>query len=98
MTFVQIIEYETNRPDELDALFDEWVAATEGKRTVSREVHARDRRNPSHFVDIVEFPSYEAAMRNNELAETQKVAAEIQARCTNGPRFMNLDVMRDDSM
>ncbi|MEU8799666.1 hypothetical protein [Spirillospora sp. NPDC048819] len=98
MTFVQIIEYETNRPDELDALFDEWATTTEGKRTASHETHTRDHDNPAHFVDIVEFPSYEAAMRNNDLAETRHIAAEIQARCTNGPRFMNLDVMRDESL
>ncbi|MFG2090657.1 MULTISPECIES: hypothetical protein [unclassified Spirillospora] len=98
MTFMQIIEYETNRPDELDMLFDEWATATEGKRTASHETHTQDRENPAHFVDIVEFPSYEAAMRNSDLEETRHIAAEIQARCTNGPRFMNLDVMRDESL
>ncbi|TDB97554.1 hypothetical protein [Actinomadura sp. 7K534] len=96
MTFMQIIEYETDRPDELDPLFDRWAAATEGKRTVSRDTHTRDRENPAHFVEIVEFPSYEAAMLNNDLPETQQIAAELQARCTSGPRFMNLDVIRDE--
>ncbi|HEY8482893.1 MAG TPA: hypothetical protein VIL71_24010 [Spirillospora sp.] len=98
MTFMQIIDYETNRPDELQPLFDEWAAATEGKRTVSRDTHTQDRENPAHFVEIVEFPSYEAAMKNNDLPETQRIAAELQARCTKGPHFLNLDVIRDESM
>lgn len=98
MTFMQIIEYETDRPDELEPLFDEWATATEGKRTVSRDTRTHDRENPAHFVEIVEFPSYEAAMLNNDLPETQHFAEELQARCTSGPRFMNLDVIRDEPM
>ncbi|MGH3314358.1 MAG: hypothetical protein ACRDP3_27855, partial [Streptomyces sp.] len=82
MTFVQIIEYETTRADELDAVFDQWLSATEGKRTVMHELHTRDRENPSHFVDIVEFPSYEKAMENNDLPETQGVAEQMRALCT----------------
>src|SRR5690606_4895574 len=98
MTFMQIIEYETDRPDELQPLFDEWAAATEGRRTVTRDTHTRNRENPAHFVEIVEFPSYAAAMLNNDLPETQHIAAELQALCTMGPRFMNLDVISDEPM
>ncbi|MEO3826158.1 hypothetical protein [Actinomadura sp. B10D3] len=98
MTFVQIIEYETDRQDELDPLFDQWAAATEGKRTATHEMHMRDRENPTHFVDIVEFPSYEEAMRNSDLPETQRLSGEMQELCTGGPRFMNLEVVRDEPL
>lgn len=98
MTFMQIIEYETDRADEIDALLDEWASVTEGKRTATHETHARDRDNPSHFVDVVEFPSYEEAMRNSDLPETRRFAGEIGALCSTGPRFLNLDVMRDDAL
>jgi hypothetical protein len=96
MSFVQIIEYETTRADELDAVFDQWLKATEGKRTVLHEMHGRDRENPSHYVDIVEFPSYEKAMQNSKLSETQQIADQMRALCTGEPRFVNLDVARED--
>lgn len=98
MTFIQVIEYETGRTEEMQGLFDEWIKATEGKRTASHEVHAQDRENASHFVDIVEFPSYERAMENNDLPETQQIAERMRALCTRTPRFINLDVMRDERL
>ncbi|NLU75747.1 hypothetical protein HCC61_24360 [Streptomyces sp. HNM0575] len=95
MTFVQIIEYETNRADELNAVFAQWMKVTEGKRTVLREMHGQDRDDPGHFVDIVEFPSYQKAMENSQLPETQQVADQARALCTSGPRFVNLEVQRE---
>ena len=93
MTFVQIIEYETTRDEEVTRLWDEWMRTTEGKRTVAREVHGKDRENPSHYVDIVEFPSYEQAMRNNDLPETQRIAEQFRELCTKEPRFVNLEIV-----
>ncbi|MGP3949880.1 hypothetical protein [Streptomyces sp. 7N604] len=96
MTFVQVIEYETEREDEMERVFDEWLRATEGKRTMTREVHTKDRDNPAHYVDIVEFPSYEQAMVNNDLPETQRVAEQFRSLCTSEPRFINLEVLEDE--
>jgi hypothetical protein len=96
MAFVQIMEYETDRPEELDELFNEWMSSTEGKRTASHELHTQDRENPFHYVDIVEFPSYERAMENSALPETQRIADGMRALCTDGPRFINLNVVRDE--
>jgi hypothetical protein len=96
MTFVQIIEFETDRQGELEKLYDEWLTATEGKRTVLHEFHTQDRENPSHFVDIVEFPSYEQAMVNNDLPETQRIAEQMREVCKTTPRFINLNVLRED--
>jgi len=98
MTFVQIIEYETTRADELDTVFDQWLTATEGKRTVQHELHTRDMDKPTHYVDIVEFPSYEKAMENNDLPETRRIAEKVRALCTGEPRFVNLEVAREDPM
>ncbi|MEU6080090.1 hypothetical protein [Streptomyces sp. NPDC047108] len=93
MTFVQVIDYETTREEEVERVFDEWLRATEGKRTLTREMHTKDRENPTHYVDIVEFPSYEQAMVNNDLPETQRVAEQFRSLCTREPRFMNLEVI-----
>ena len=96
MTFVQIIEFETDRQDELEKLYREWLAATEGKRTVLHEYHTRDRDRPTHFVEIVEFPSYEQAMVNSDLPETRQIAERMRALCESEPKFVNLDVLRED--
>jgi len=98
MKFVQIIEYETTRPAEMEAVFNEWLTATEGKRTASRELHTQDKDNPGRFMDIVEFPSYEAAMVNNDLPATQRVAAQFQQLCTSEPHFHDLQVLREESL
>ena len=92
MKFVQIIEYETARPAEMEAVFNEWLTATEGKRTASRELHTQDKDNPGRFMDIVEFPSYEAAMANSELPETATFAERLMELCDGPIVFRNLDV------
>lgn len=96
MTFVQLIEYETDRPEEVNKVFDEWMKATEGKRTVMHEMHGQDRDKPTHFVDIVEFPSYEAAMQNDKLPETKQGAEKVRSLCTSEPRFVNLEIQREE--
>lgn len=98
MTFVQIIEYETNREDEVNSILDQWMAATEGKRTALHELHTQDRDKPGHCVDIVEFPSYAKAMENNDLPETRHVAEQLRALCTGEPRYLNLEVAREESL
>ena len=40
MSFIQIIEFTTSRAGELDALLDEWLEKTQGKRTATRGVEA----------------------------------------------------------
>jgi len=97
MTFVQIIDFETTSMSEMNALMDEWLASTEGKRTTMADMLMHDRENPQHYVEMVEFPSYEDAMRNNDLPETQQFAEQMRKLCTSGPSFLNLDVERRDS-
>jgi quinol monooxygenase YgiN len=100
VSFLQIIEFTSSRVDELDALLDEWLERTQGKRTAIRGVQARDRDRdrPNTYVQIVEFPSYEAAMANSELPETAEVAARLAELCDGPPTFRNLDVARDMQM
>ncbi|MEU0970198.1 ester cyclase [Streptomyces sp. NPDC005917] len=98
MTFVQLIECRTSRPDEMDRLMDRWFAQTQGKRTATHAVVGRDRSDASHVVEIVEFPSYEEAMRNSNLPETDKVLHEMLALCDGMPTFTDLDVVRDERL
>jgi hypothetical protein len=92
MAFVQIIEIETTRPDEVEALVGEWRAKTEGTRKAQRGTFTKDRDRPDTYVQIVEFPSYEDAMANSELPETSFFAEKLRTLCDGPPRFRNLDV------
>jgi len=96
MKFVQIIEYKTTRPDEVQKLNDEWLAKTEGKRSAGHSTATKDRDNPDTYLEIVEFPSYEEAMRNNDLPETQEFAQKMMAVCDGAAIFRNLDVVSED--
>jgi hypothetical protein len=96
--FVQIIEYSTTeeKRSEMDKLTDEWLAATEGRRTAGRAVSTTDRDKPNTYVDIIEFPSFEEAMKNNDLPETGEFAKKSGELCDGPVTFRNLDVMRID--
>jgi hypothetical protein len=92
MAFVQIIEIETTRPDEVEALVSEWRAKTEGTRKAQRGTFTKDRDRPDTYVQIVEFPSYEDAMANSQLAETASFAEKLGTLCDGPLLFRNLDV------
>lgn len=42
---------------------------------------------------IVEFPSYEEAMRNSEMPETQRMAEQMAKLCNGPVEFLDLDVV-----
>ena len=92
MAFVQIIEIETTRPDQVEALVGEWRAKTEGTRRAQRGTFTKDRDRPGTYVQIVEFPSYEDAMANSQLPETAELSERISAICDGPMVFRNLDV------
>lgn len=94
--FIQIIEYQTSKFDEIQALTDKWLAATEGKRTATVGTVTEDRDARGTYVEIIEFPSYEEAMKNSELPETQEISAQLAALCDGEMSFRNLDVVRED--
>ena len=98
MTFVQLIEFRTSRLDELNAIMDRWMSATEGKRTATHAMVMSDRDNPETYVEIVEFPSYDEAMRNSNLPETSRFAKQISDLCDGPPVFHNLEVLRDQKL
>ncbi|MEV0961086.1 MULTISPECIES: ester cyclase [unclassified Streptomyces] len=98
MTFVQMIDCKTDRVEELNRLLDIWVEQTRGKRTATHNVLAQDRSDGTHVVEIVEFPSYEDAMRNSNLPETDRIFQEMVALCDGMPTFTDLEVIRDEQL
>ena len=97
MGFVQIIEMTTTEIDQIQKLDKDWQSATEGKRTATRAIVTKDRDKPDTYLVIVEFPSYEAAQKNNDLPETAKFAEKMAGLAQN-QSFRNLDVVEDNSL
>jgi hypothetical protein len=98
MGFIQIIEIETTRPEEVEVLVSEWQAKTQGARTARRGTFTKDRDRPNTYVQIVEFDSYEDAVANSELTETASFAVKLRDLCDGPLVFRNLDVQRIEEM
>lgn len=98
MPFIQIIEFKTTRPDEVEALVKEWQAQTMGRRTAQRATFTQDRDQPDTYIQIVEFPSYEDAMSNSDLPETASFAERLTELCGGAMEFRNLDVRSTEEM
>ncbi|MGD0219609.1 MAG: hypothetical protein ABSC73_04000 [Acidimicrobiales bacterium] len=98
MAFVQIIEFTTTRPDEVEALVSEWRTKTAGRRTAQRGTFTQDRERPNTCIQIVEFLSYEDAMANSDLPETASFAERLGQLCEGPILFRNLDVRSVEEM
>jgi hypothetical protein len=90
--FVQLIEFDTDRIAEWDAIVGRWAEVIGAQHTVRWAVLGSDRDRPGHHVAMVEFPGYAEAMVNSDHAATSALLKELQAICTSEPRFRNLDV------
>ena len=97
MEFIQIMEATTSAPEAMFSADKEWEEATEGRRTARRSIVTRDRNNPDRYVVIVFFDSYESAMENSQLPETQAFAAKMAAALDGPMVFHDLDVVQDRS-
>jgi hypothetical protein len=98
MAFVQIIEFRTSQSEEMQKVADEWEKATEGKRLATRRVLCEDRDQPGRYLNIVFFNSYEDAMQNSSLPETDELSSKMMGFAEGPPTFYNLDVVEDRSL
>src|ERR1700693_2192105 len=92
--FIQIMEFTTSDIDAVLKINDECVKATEGRRTSPHHIVTRDRNNAGRYKVIVFFDSYDSAMENSKLPETQQFA-ERQAALLTDMLFADLGVMVD---
>ncbi len=95
MAFIQIMQFQTTRIDDIRTAVEEWERSTEGKRTVQRSIMCEDRDKPSTYSVIVFFASAEEAERNSALPETGALAAKVGSLCDGPLAFVNLDVVDD---
>jgi hypothetical protein len=93
MGFVQVIEFRTSKFGEMQKVADEWEKATEGKRLARRRVLCQDRESTSRYFNIVFFDSYEDAMKNSALPETDTLSKKMMGFAEGPPTFYNLDVV-----
>jgi hypothetical protein len=98
MAFVQIIEFQTGKIDEMRKLDAEWgeKARAQGA-TARRGVLCEDRDHPGRYFQVVFFDSYESAMKNSELAVTQEFAGKLSALADGPAAFHNLNVLEDQT-
>jgi hypothetical protein len=94
--FLQIIEFRTSDISAVNKVVDQFIAKTEGKRTSTRALITEDRDRPGTYLNVVEFPSYEAAMENSKLPETSEIARRLAELCDGPPTFRNLNIVREE--
>ena len=98
MTFIQIVTIRTDRLKDVETTLLQWISATAGRRTAERATLTTDRDDPNTYVQIIEFPSYEAAMENSRLPETEQFAERL-AELRDAPLiFQNLETCRVDDL
>ncbi|MGY0023201.1 hypothetical protein [Streptomyces sp. cg35] len=91
--FAQIIDFETRRIDELRELldrFEQQMSGTSGGPT--HRIMLQDREQSGRYLAIVEFESYDDAMRSNARPEVARFNEQLTALCTRPPAFTNCDV------
>ncbi|MDG4859537.1 hypothetical protein P8605_15490 [Streptomyces sp. T-3] len=92
MKFAQIIELETDRMDEMRALIEQFEKTSMGKDRPSHRTVLQDRAKSSRFLVIIEFDSYEKAMRNSSDPEVGKLSEQLAALATKKPVFTDCDI------
>ncbi len=93
--FIQIIEFRTDKIDEVQTITDEMLVRRADDFTAFRGLLARDRHTPGRYFNIVFFDSYESAMKNSRLPIVQSYAAKLIALTDGMPTFYDLEVLED---
>lgn len=96
MGFIQIIEYQTSRIEEIEALgkeFREQSAQATGVAKPLRGTVTADQDRPGFFLSLVEFESAEAAMEASSRPETQAFFGRLSALMDGPAKFYNLAVV-----
>ena len=95
MGFVQIIDFRTSNIAAIQEVGKQWETATAGKRKARRTILCADRDNPGRYLNVVFFDSYEAAMENSAMPETDALSKKMMSFADGPPTFYNLDVIDD---
>jgi quinol monooxygenase YgiN len=95
--FVQIIEWQSSRIDDIRALSDEFRSRREASDDGPRRVTVlADRDRPGTYLTLVHFASAEAAKANSDKPDTSAFAQRMAELCDGPPTFRNTDVYDDE--
>ncbi|MFC9847732.1 hypothetical protein ACFWFF_01280 [Streptomyces sp. NPDC060223] len=93
MKFVQIIDFETERMEEMRELVEQADRRAVGRTGgPTHRLVLQDRNTQGRYLVVIEFESYEDAMRNSNDPETSRMAEQLAALCTRPPTFTDCDV------
>jgi quinol monooxygenase YgiN len=93
-SFIQVIEYDTSRIDEIRVLGEKVRAERSAEEGGPRTIRVtEDRDKPGRYYTIVEFESYEKAMENSSNPATQAFSAQLAELVDGPPTFYNLNVL-----
>ncbi|WP_328783543.1 hypothetical protein OIE52_14130 [Streptomyces canus] len=99
MKFVQIIGFETERLEEMQQLLQEAGQRNAGRTDgPTHRMLLKDRDKPNHYLALLEFDSYDEAMRNSEDPETGKLAEQLAALSVGERVYTNCDVLESGEL
>ncbi|MFJ4199248.1 hypothetical protein ACIP2Y_06365 [Streptomyces sviceus] len=99
MKFVQIIGFETERLDEMRQLLQEAEQRSAGRTGgPTHRMLLKDRNKPNHYLALIEFESYDEAMRNSDDPETSKLAEQLGALSVGEHVYTNCDVLESGEL
>ena len=90
--FIQIMEFETSEIDKLEALMKTFQKERGDALLATKATITEDRTRPGHYFVIVEFDSYEEAMKNSNDPVTSEYAEKVTAMLKGPQIFHDLNV------
>jgi hypothetical protein len=93
-TFVQVIEFRTDRLADFQAVEDRWREEIAGDRTAQWAITGAERGSEDRYLQMVGFPDHDSAMANSRHPATSRFAEELQKLCEGEAVFHDLDVRR----
>jgi hypothetical protein len=93
MKFVQIIDFETDRLEEMQQLIEEAGRSAGRTGGPTRSMLLKDRDRPNRYLALIEFASFEEAMRNSDDPETSRMAERLDALSLDERVFTNCDLV-----
>ncbi|MDH6223542.1 MULTISPECIES: hypothetical protein [Streptomyces] len=95
MKFVQIIDFETERIDEVREMmraYEEQARSQGRANSPTARMLLKDRADANRYLAVVEFDSHESAMANSDAPETDELARRLSELMTRPPVYTDCDV------
>ncbi|NEB01494.1 hypothetical protein [Streptomyces sp. SID13726] len=99
MKFVQIVGFETERLEEMRQVLEEAGQRNEGRTGgPTYRMLLKDRDHPNRYAALLEFESYDEAMRNSDDPETSRMAEQLGSLCIGERVYTNYDVLESGEL